>query len=124
MRSKGFGTITEATSTPWAVIDRDRILTKLPASVLVYPHGMSATTVKLDGAVLRELRRIQPRGTTLTALVRELLASEIRRQRMARAAAEYATFLATHPGESDEMDAWAAAPLDRNAAPRVRRRRR
>ena len=61
-------------------------------------------------------------GTTLTALVRELLEAEIRRQR--RAATEYATFLAAHPEESEEMDAWASAPLDRATPPRVRRRRR
>lgn len=67
---------------------------------------------------------MQPAGTTLTALVRELLESEIRRQRMERAAAEYATFLAAHPGESEDMAAWASASLDRDAAPRARRRRR
>lgn len=67
---------------------------------------------------------MQPAGTTLTALVRALLASEIRRQRMARAATEYATFLAAHPQESEEMDVWASASLDRAAPPRVRRRRR
>ena len=63
-------------------------------------------------------------GTTLTALVRELLEAEIWRQRMARAATEYATFLAAHPEESEEMDAWASAPIERATPPRVRRRRR
>ena len=85
---------------------------------------MSATTVKVDGEILRQLRSIQPAGTTLTALVRELLESEIRRRRMAQAAREYATFLAAHPEESEEMDAWASAPLERPAAPRASRRRR
>jgi hypothetical protein len=79
---------------------------------------MSATTVKIDGEVLAELKRIKPAGGTLTALVRDLLESEIRRRKMARAAAKYVAFLGKHPGESEELDAWASAPLERDAPAR------
>ncbi len=84
---------------------------------------MSATTVKLDGEILRELQQIKPKGGTLTALVRELLGAEIRRRRMVQAAAEYTVFLAKHPEEADAMESWASAPLERDAAPRAGRRR-
>ncbi|HEY2380330.1 MAG TPA: hypothetical protein VGK48_04015 [Terriglobia bacterium] len=50
---------------------------------------------------------------TLTSLVRELLKAQIHRQKMARAAEEYAAFLNENPGESLELDVWAAAPLEK-----------
>jgi hypothetical protein len=84
---------------------------------------MSATTVKLEGPVLSELRRIKPSNKTLSALVRELLEAELRRQRMTRAAADYAEFLSRHPEEAEDMDAWAAAPLERDP-PKAKRRKR
>lgn len=85
---------------------------------------MSATTVKLEGRVLSELRRIKPANQTLTALVRDLLEAELRRQRMARAAADYAAFLSEHPDEAQEVDAWASTSLERDVAPRRRRAKR
>lgn len=85
---------------------------------------MSATTVKLEGPVLSELRRIKPADKTLAALVRELLEAELRRQRMARSAAEYAEFLSEHPDEAEEMDAWATTSLERDVAARRRRAKR
>ena len=63
---------------------------------------------------------MRPAGATLTSLVRELLESEIRRRRMARAALDYSSFLHAHPGEAQELDSWASARLDRDAAPRPR----
>lgn len=64
-----------------------------------------------------------PSNTTLTALVRELLESEIRRRRMARSASEYVSFLEKHPDEAEELEGWATAPLDASPARRVRRTR-
>ena len=77
---------------------------------------MSATTIKLDGAILKELKAIKPLDQSLTALVRDLLQSEIRHRKLAEAAAEYAVFLRSNPEEADEMAAWAAVPLDQDAS--------
>jgi hypothetical protein len=85
---------------------------------------MSATTVKLEGAVLSELRRIKPANKTLAALVRELLEAELRRQRMTRAAADYSAFLSKHPEEAEEMDAWATARLELDVTKRRPRTKR
>jgi len=84
---------------------------------------MQATTVKLDGSILTALLEMKPARQTLTALVRELLEAEIRNRNMAHAAAQYVAFLQQHGQEQAELDAWAAAPLERDAA-RARRKRR
>jgi predicted transcriptional regulator len=85
---------------------------------------MSATTIKLDGEILSELRSlIKATGGTLTSLVRELLESEIRRRKMILAAVQYAAFLAEAPGEAEDMDVWAAAPLERDPLPRPHNKR-
>ena len=63
---------------------------------------------------------MKPEGGTLTSLVRDLLGSEIRRRKMAAAAAQYAVFLTENPEEAEDLDAWASAPLDRDALPRPR----
>lgn len=85
--------------------------------------SMSATTVKLDSALLEELRQMKPANQTLTALVRELLEAEIRRRRMVRAATEYTAFLEQNPDESSELELWANAPLERDAIRRRKKRR-
>jgi hypothetical protein len=85
---------------------------------------MSATTIKLDGDILKDLQRMKLAGETLTALVRDLLGTEIRRRRMIQAAAAYTSFLVNHPAEVEALEGWAAAPLDREPARRTRRRRK
>jgi hypothetical protein len=84
---------------------------------------MSATTIKLDSALLDELRQIKPPNQTLSGLVRELLECEIRRRRMARASTEYMRFLEQSPDEADELEAWAEAPLERDTAPGRRKKK-
>jgi hypothetical protein len=70
---------------------------------MVYSSGMRATTVKLDGAILKELRAFKRPDQNLSALVRELLRAQIHRSKMARAAEEYAVFLRENRGESMEL---------------------
>jgi hypothetical protein len=90
---------------------------------MVYSNGMKATTVKLDGAILGELKALKRPDQNLTALVRELLKAQIHRSKMAQAAEEYTSFLRENPAESAELDAWASATLDREAPVRPRKRR-
>jgi hypothetical protein len=61
---------------------------------------------------------MKPERGTLTSLVRDLLGSEIRRRKMAQAAAQYAVFLTEHPREAEDLNDWASAPLERDALPR------
>lgn|GEM_PF-3584754 len=95
----------------------------ISSSSVQYYLSMPATTVKLEGEILEALYQLKPAGGTLTSIVRELLESEIRRRRMARAALDYSAFLAAHPAEAQELDSWASAPLERDTAPRPRPRR-
>ncbi len=80
---------------------------------------MSATTIKLESALLKEIRAIKPREQTLAAYVREALERDVRRHRLALAAREYSAFLTANPDEQVEMEAWADAPLTK--APRRRK---
>jgi hypothetical protein len=89
---------------------------------MVYYRGMKATTIKLDAAILEELRAFKRPDQNMTALVRELLKAQIHRAKMARAAEEYTAFLSENTGESLELDTWASAPLDRE--PSVRRKKK
>ena len=72
---------------------------------------MSATTIKLEGSILKELKEAKRADQTLSALIRELLEAELRRRKMSLAAHEYASFVRENLSESQEMDAWSSAPL-------------
>ena len=76
--------------------------------LMVYSNGMKATTIKLEGSMLKALREFKRPGQTLTSLVCELLNAQIHRQKMARAAEEYTVFLRQNPEESLELDVWAS----------------
>ena len=71
-----------------------------------------ATTIKLEGAILKELNEFKRSDQSLSALIRELLQSELWRRKMARAAQDYMSFLEENPAESLEMDGWSSALLD------------
>lgn len=76
-----------------------------------YHFGMTATTVKLEGALLREIQLCKPPHMTLAAYVREALEGDVRRRRLASAARDYQAFLAANPDERAEMEQWAEGPL-------------
>ena len=79
---------------------------------------MTATTIKLEGALLKNIQECKPRSQTLAAYVREALEADVRRRRMALAAQEYQAFLSANPDEATDMEQWADAPL----SARVKRR--
>jgi hypothetical protein len=81
---------------------------------------MRATTVKVEGELLKELERIKPARQSLAAYVRTVLEREIQRQKMAEAGQRYADFVRESPEESAWLEEWDRADL---AAPPVRRRR-
>jgi len=83
---------------------------------------MKATTIKLDGAILQELKEFKEPHQNLTSLVRELLKAQMHRRKMARAAETYMAFLAQNAAESQELEVWASVPLDNDKT--VRRKKK
>jgi hypothetical protein len=81
---------------------------------------MSATTVKLEAELLREIRSVKPKDKTLTAYVREAVERDVARRKLRQAAEQYQAFLRDHPDEQDDVAAWERAPLA--TSPRRRRR--
>ncbi|MEO7723450.1 MAG: YlcI/YnfO family protein [Chthoniobacterales bacterium] len=81
---------------------------------------MPATTVKLDGELLRAIESVKSPKQTLSAYVREALQRDLRRRQMRDAAETYTKLLRTNAAEREAMDAWEAAPLA--TTPRTRRK--
>ena len=81
---------------------------------------MPATTVKLEGALLKQIQALKPRQQTLASYVREALKGDLKRRRLAHAAQQYHAFLSANPAEREELSQWSNAPLA--TAPRRRKR--
>ncbi len=81
---------------------------------------MKATTIKLDGELLLELEKAKPESLSLSAYVRDVLSRDLRRRKLAQAAASYEEFLVAHPEEQSWLREWDEAEL---ASPPKRRRR-
>jgi hypothetical protein len=67
---------------------------------------MKATTIKLEGELLVELEKAKPDSMSLSAYVRAVLAKDLRRRKLARAAASYEEFLADNPEERSWLREW------------------
>lgn len=72
---------------------------------------MGASTVKLESALLREIRAAKPPNQSLAAFVREAIERDLLRRKLRTAAERYRAFLDEHQDERDELDAWERAPL-------------
>ncbi len=72
---------------------------------------MRATTVKVDGELLKELERAKPAQQTLSGYVRSILEREMRRLKLAEAAEQYVELLRDTPEERTWLDEWDAADL-------------
>lgn len=81
---------------------------------------MPATTVKLDGELLRAIADVKPPKQPLSAYVREALQRDLRRQQMRNAAETYMSLLRNNTAEREAMDEWEAASLA--TTPRTRRK--
>jgi len=79
---------------------------------MFYYSSMSATTIKVDGKLLQDIRAIKPPEQSVTSYVREVLEHDIRRQRMAEAGRRYRAFLNEHVDEASLVREWEAARLD------------
>jgi hypothetical protein len=81
---------------------------------------MKATTIKLEGELLSDLEKAKPESLSLSAYVREILNKDLRRRKLAQAAASYEDFLAANPEEKSWLREWDEADL---ASPPKRRSR-
>lgn len=81
---------------------------------------MKATTIKLEGELLRELELIKPKSVSVSAFVREALWRDVQRRRLADAAVEYEAFLESNSQEQGWLQEWEGADL---ASPARHRRR-
>lgn len=79
---------------------------------LLYSFSMQATTIKLEGEILKELRPFIPAQQSLSAFVREVLEQEIKKRKMVQSAEEYSHFLESHPEEKNWLQAWEKASLE------------
>ena len=81
---------------------------------------MSATTVKLEAELLKEIRSVKGTAQSLSAFVREAVQRDLLRRRLRLAAEQYQAFLDGDEAERAETDAWERAPL--GSPPRRSRR--
>jgi len=81
---------------------------------------MPATTIKVEGELLRELEATKPPRQSISAYVRSILEQEVRRRRMQAAAETYATFLQNETEERTWLGEWDAADLVREPKRRKR----
>jgi hypothetical protein len=81
---------------------------------------MKATTIKLEGELLKELEQCKPASESLSAYVRKVLRKDLRRLKLTKAAAAYQEFLAANPEEQAWLKEWDEADLA--AVPKRRQR--
>jgi len=81
---------------------------------------MKATTIKIEGELLRELESVKPETVSLSAYVREVLRKELVRRKLSQSAVSYEEFLAANPEEQSLLREWDEADLAR--VPKRRRR--
>lgn len=81
---------------------------------------MKATTIKIEGELLKELEATKPESLSLSAFVREVLKKDLQRRKLSQAAASYEEFLAENPEERLLLREWDEADLART--PKRKRR--
>src|SRR4051794_24161221 len=69
----------------------------------LYSNGMSATTVKLESQLLREIAKVKSPSQTLASYVREAVETDLRRRRLRAAAEAYQKFLGQRKTERQDL---------------------
>ncbi|MCP5464428.1 MAG: hypothetical protein H7A33_05315 [Deltaproteobacteria bacterium] len=72
---------------------------------------MKATTIKLEGDLLKYLNRHKPRKESLSSFVRQVLEGYLEEQRAITAAKDYNNFLQKNPEEEEWLEEWGNADL-------------
>ena len=82
---------------------------------------MKATTIKVEGDLLKELERRKPPAQSLSAFVKSILRRSLLQRDLADAARRYTDFVANSPEEKSWLDEWEAADLHTKQSARGRR---
>lgn len=82
--------------------------------------GMKATTIKLDGGLLREIETAKPPTQSVTAYVREVVRKDLERKKLREAAEVYRAFVTADAEETEWLQAWGDADLTSPPAARAR----
>ncbi len=72
---------------------------------------MKATTIKLEGDFLEEIRAAKPEGESLTGYVRTVLRRDIEQRKMEESALAYRAFVESESGERQWLEEWDRADL-------------
>lgn len=72
---------------------------------------MKATTIKLDGLLLKNIESTRDRTESVTAFVKSVVEAELRRRKLRKAAEKYQRFLEAHPAEQQAQKEWDDADL-------------
>ena len=72
---------------------------------------MKATTVKVDGELLRLIEEVKPPTQSVTAYVRSAVQKAVERHRLQAAALAYRAFVQEHPDEREWLGEWGEADL-------------
>jgi len=75
---------------------------------------MTATTIKLDGEVFKEVRQVVKERQSITSFVRQSIQAELKRIRMREAAIQYQQLLQDNPEEAHDMALWESAELTKH----------
>jgi len=76
-----------------------------------YILAMKATTIKLEGKFLEEIRAAKPEGESLTGYVRTVLRRDIEQRKMEEAALAYRAFVESEAGEKQWLEEWEQADM-------------
>ncbi len=83
---------------------------------------MQATTIKLEGPILSEIKKILPKDKSLTSYVRGVLEQELHRKKMLESANDYLKFLANNPEEQTWLEEWQDSDLAKAPTPFKRKK--
>lgn len=72
---------------------------------------MSATTIKVEGNLLKDIKKCLATSQSVTAFVRETLEKEVRQRQMIAGAEAYNKFLQENPEEQEWLEGWEEADL-------------
>ena len=76
---------------------------------------MKATTIKLDGALLKAIEAVKSTKESVSAYVRRAVEASIRKSRMHEAGLAYQKFLTKNPKETAWLREWSEADLDKGS---------
>lgn len=72
---------------------------------------MKATTIKVEGELLRKIEEAKPAQQSVTSFVRSVLRKELDRRKLRGAAEQYRMFVEENSDEREWLEAWDRSDL-------------